>query len=203
MTFLPCDTLRTKAYRSACFKFCLFFALIALAGASFAQGLEGIVVEEYYVSDANDEANNMFGAPSEGSTTYRVYVDMAPGYKLSSITGYETNEIVFATTTSFFNSDVGGEFGENILPFTFLFGNTPLDSYLSFGSGRSGKIAVLKTDDPDGSIIVDNQNTPPDGIPITASDGLIDGTSTPPSTLNIDSEIGVFGTTGGSEFFYY
>jgi len=201
MTSLNCETLRTKAHRSACFKICLFFAFIALAGASFAQGLEGIIVEEYYVSDANDEANNMFGAPPAGSTTYRVYVDMAPGYKLQQITGFEPNPLAFTTSTSFFNSDVGGEFGEGILPFTFLFGNTPLDSYLSFGSGRSGKLAVLKTDDPDGSIIVDNLNTPPDGLPITTSDGLVDGTSTPPNTLNIDSEIGVFGTTGGSEFF--
>ena len=79
----------------------LFFA-----GNVFSQGLEGIVVEKYYIANAADVA----GAPSGASTAlttstvvYRVYVDMAANYKFNQLFGNSTNTMTVNTTTAFYN----------------------------------------------------------------------------------------------------
>ena len=56
--------------------------------AKAQNGLEDIIVEKYYISEANDtNANSVGGARPIGSTTYRVYVDMLPGYTFQAAYG--------------------------------------------------------------------------------------------------------------------
>ena len=54
-------------------------------------GLEGIVVEKFYISNAADSidaVNNGAVYPLYvGSTTYRVYANLLPGYKLVNLFG--------------------------------------------------------------------------------------------------------------------
>src|SRR5436190_1343744 len=99
----------------------LFFGIFTTLGLwAYAQnGLEGIVVEKYYVSDANDTtANGTGGVLPVGSITYRIYVDMLPGYKFQAAYGVDVaptnvvstgdHELRIETTTLFFNNEDRG-----------------------------------------------------------------------------------------------
>ena len=55
-------------------------SIFVLSGVSAFAQLERVYIEKYYVSDANDATDTTGGILPAGSTTYRVYVDMAyPG----------------------------------------------------------------------------------------------------------------------------
>ena len=59
--------------------------------ASAQNGLERVVVETYYISDANDTNANIDGGTLPiGSVTYRIYADMLPGYKFQAAYGVNT-----------------------------------------------------------------------------------------------------------------
>ncbi len=114
-------------------------------------GLDTIIVEKYYIADKNDAENTDGGILSEGSVTYRVYVDMKPGFKLKAVYGNSAHLMRIETSTSFFNNaDRGGLFAEDIDD-KYLTNNTNLiDSWLSMGPASKASFGVLKTDDEDG-----------------------------------------------------
>ncbi len=137
---------------------------------AFAQnGLEKIIVETYYVSNAADAAKAdadidqynadngtslQHGALPAGSVTYRFYADMLPGFKLLSIYADETKgqPLLFKTTTSFYNHPLGTESpvpGTNKIAIKNNL--LALDSYYSLGAVATGQYGILKTEDPDGS----------------------------------------------------
>ena len=59
-------------------KILIMLMLVAIGSFSFAQGLDNIIVEKYYVSNAND-ASGSAGALPVGSVTYRFFADLATG----------------------------------------------------------------------------------------------------------------------------
>ena len=68
-------------------KIILGLALIVSTLAARAQnGLESIVVEKYYVSNAADAAGST-GTLPVGSVTYRIWADMLPGYNFQALYG--------------------------------------------------------------------------------------------------------------------
>ncbi|MBK7944234.1 MAG: hypothetical protein IPJ85_02495 [Flavobacteriales bacterium] len=156
-------------------------------------GFEGIIVETYYVADADDAADTDGGPGLVASAkTYRVYVDMLPGYKLVSVGGFPNHPLAISTTTSFFNNDDRGEAWGRDIPAQHLNKNTvAIDSWLSFGPASTQHWGVLKSDDTDGSIVggPNNQsgllvnNAVAAGIPLTTSDGLV-SLGTPPGTIS-------------------
>jgi len=160
--------------------------LVLLSFACRAQnGLEGIVVEKYYVSDANDAAyatSQGYSLPI-GSVTWRIYVDMLPGYKFQAAYGNPTHTLLMNTTTSFFNDP---NFGAVTPAFSLTNdkkGTVMLDSWLSVGGTCSGYVGVLKSED-NGTVLTSNGNTdhllknadPLAGLPLTSQDGMIIGT---------------------------
>jgi len=80
--------------------------VLFLSANSFAQGLEGIVVEKYYQANAADVSNattnGAVTALTTSSVTYRVYVDLAAGWKLNNIWGNAPHPLSVSTTTGFF-----------------------------------------------------------------------------------------------------
>ena len=88
--------------------------LCALIGA-FAHatnGLKGIIVEKYYVTDANDStvsANAAGGVLPAGSITWRIYVDMLSGYKFKTAYGSSTHTLFINSTAPFFNDENYGD----------------------------------------------------------------------------------------------
>jgi hypothetical protein len=175
-------------------------------------GLEGIVVEKYYISDAADSmdaANNGAVYPlGVGSVTYRVYANLLPGYKVIQMFGNNAHTLNIATTTSFYNDP---NYGFKVYQGTSLNNTkkntTLIDSYVTIGGVANGLMGVLKTEDSDGTIgnlqnILANTD-PLIGLPITgtgAQDGLMPGTPTLPNVLGITSELDLFDQTAGNDF---
>lgn len=173
-------------------------------------GFEGIVVETYYVADADDAAD-ADGGPGlvEGAKTFRVYVDMLPGYKLVSVGGFTNHPMTISTTTSFFNNDDRGEAWGRDIPAQHLNKNTvAIDSWLSFGPASTQHWGVLKSEDPDGSIVGGPNNQSGllvndngiAGIPLTSADGLVSLGSAPGTINSVGNQPDCFDPGGSSSY---
>lgn len=123
-----------------------------------AQGLEGIVVERYYMTnqaDADNASNEGAVSPLVvGSTVYRVYVDMAAGYKFSTLYGNAAHNLTVNTTTNFYNDP---NYGVAVNPGSISQINIQrhtamIDSWFATGGVCVGKAGVMKNDDSDGSL---------------------------------------------------
>lgn len=83
----------------------LFFAFICLttsvATAQYevpdSTALEDVFVEIYYISDTLDVLDEDGGHLDTCSVTYRVYVDMKPGYEIQAVYGNENNLLQIET----------------------------------------------------------------------------------------------------------
>lgn len=193
----------------------ILFALLSnlfILPAFSQTGLEGIVVEKYYISDAADSidaANNGAVYPlGVGSVTYRVYANLLPGYKVIQMFENAAHTLNIATTTAFYNDP---NYGFKVYQGTSLNNTkkntTLIDSYITIGGVANGLMGVLKTEDTDGTIgnlqnILANTD-PLIGLPITgtgAEDGLMPGTPTLPNVLGITTELDLFDQTAGNDF---
>jgi hypothetical protein len=126
------------------------FALLSLS--SFAQdGLEGIIIERYYVSSKSDNAGALHsGDLPEGSVTYRIYVDLKPGFTFQAAYGSPGHPLILKSTQPFFNHIEAGTTHPNILPERTLSSNIALlDSWLSVGAAGENHMGVLKEYDSD------------------------------------------------------
>ncbi len=146
----------------------------ALAKAQ--QGLEGIFIEKYYISDKADEIGSN-EALHAGSVTYRIFVDMLPRYRFQAAYGVTGHPLKLSTSTYFFNNEEFGGFTANDIPNIRLTKSTVmLDSWVSVCAGSEANIAVLKSKDTTSAIVnVDGllQNSDPlCGISISSKDGL-------------------------------
>jgi hypothetical protein len=190
-----------------------FLSLSGFLTKTTAQvGLEGVVVEKFYISNAADSidaVNNGAVYPLYvGSTTYRVYANLLPGYKLVNLFGNVQHPLNIETSTAFYNDP---NFGFKVYQGTSLNNTkkntTLIDSYLSMGGVANGLMGVLKSEDTDGSIgnlqgILANTD-PLMGLPITganSADGLMPGTPNTPSVLGLSNELDIFDQTAGSLF---
>ncbi len=180
--------------------FCsLFLSTIYSNGQN---GLENIIVEKYYVSDENDTISNSYaGKLPVGSTTYRIYADMLPGYRFQAAYGSSNHELFIKTSTLFFNNEDRGNPIANVMPQRNLGKNTVmLDSWLSVGAAGEDYFGILKQDDDSLETVIHEktflQNNSFDGIPLTVNDGLKSGDNVPrPTFYNIDSAVAVFNNT--------
>lgn len=163
-----------------------------------SQGLENVIVEKYYISDANDATvNSTGGVLPVGSVTYRVYLDLLPDYIFQAAYGDGNHECRIETTTLFFNNEDRGAttptFSKN-----FCDDNTVmLDSWLSVGAACAANYGVRKIYDDGVATVVNNDgvltnNDPMIGIPLTVQDGFLAGTPQPVTEVGITTEIAVF-----------
>ncbi len=159
-------------------------------------GLEGIVIEAYYITDLNDSGSPEFPLPA-AAKTYRVFVDMAPNWGLQAIFGAtngstgEVDTLIIRSTQPFFNHEgLGSAFGYSISTNILDENTVLLDSWFSTGRSSNATQGVLKPDDTNGGApafpnvdgLLQNDD-PAAGIPISSSDGNIPGTSTASWTL--------------------
>jgi hypothetical protein len=181
--------------------------LIFISTFSYAQnGIEKIIVEEYYVANAADEAfaaTESIGpgnALPAGSVTYRIYVDMAPGYKLIQLFALQeykdpnlvkptlaAHPLKFRTSTSFYNNPNGDyipSFKKSGIKNNLL----ALDSWLTLGGVASGNAGSggnnfgirkekdngllnnVTSNNTDGILLNTDASV---GIPLTTQDGMI------------------------------
>ena len=166
-----------------------------------SQGLEKIIVEKYYIANENDTKFDYVGKLAKGSVTYRIYVDMLPGYTFQAAYGIEGHELSLNTSTYFFNNFLYGNSIANQIPKRNLDENTVmLDSWLSVGGASEGNLGVLKSED-NGYETVVNAETPKIlqnksrkmGIPLYKQDGLFEGSPKLATGFGIDSIVTMFG----------
>ena len=184
----------------------LFIGLLCSQFLMAQNGLENVIVEKYYVSEANDTLANKFaGDLPVGSTTYRIYLDLLPGYRFQAAYGSSTHDLRIETATKFYNNAEIGDIIANVIPYKALHKNTTmLDSWLSVGAGAEDCLGVLKQDDDSLSTIqhatfLKNKNKK-SGIPIIERDGLRQSVYVPrPTVFGIDKEVSIFksSTDGG------
>ena len=167
------------------------------------QGLEKVIVEKYYVSNEQDTIeNDNAGKLPVGSTTYRIYADLLPGYKFLAAYGSPEHTLRIATSTTFFNNEDHGAIIANVIPYRTLKKNTVmLDSWLSVGAAGEDCYGILKSDDDSTETVkhekkfLSNQ-AKSFGIPLTSRDGLVQSDNVPrPFFFHMDSAAKVFSAT--------
>ena len=179
---------------------CLLHLCILLNSSILFSQIENVIVEKYYVSDANDFTDTTGGILPIGSTTYRIYIDLAPGSILKKIYGKTNHPFEIKSTEVFFNNIPDGKsFGERITLSSLYENTVALDSWLTLGQvpRKQGKTyyGILKDQDDDGSFIGGEYNNdggsalsptgllvnndPTCGIPLTVADGIDTMTVTP------------------------
>jgi len=154
--------------------------------------VENVIVEKYYISDANDATDMTGGGLQTRSITYRIYIDLAKGNRLTKIYGDANHALRFTSTEIFFNNMEDGQtFGKEFSKVRLGENTVALDSWLTLGQATKTAaktyFGVLKTEDTDGSFIggANNDggsaeipggllinNDPDAGIPLTEADGL-------------------------------
>lgn len=196
-------------------KYLLGLVLAMTSAGVFAQGLQGIVVEKYYSTDAADAANAAAnGAVTPlpaGSTVYRVYVDMAAGYKFSQLFGNGAHNLVVTSTAPFYNDP---SYGVAINPGTISTVNirkntAMIDSWFSTGGAAATKAGVLKSEDTDGTLgnqqgILANNAGGCFGLPINGAsgqDGMVASSASTyvaPNALGLGTAVDVLDQTSGN-----
>jgi hypothetical protein len=175
-----------------------FLSTFIICKSQTTGGLEKILVETYYISDANDATQNSVGGILPvGSKTYRIYVDMKPGYKFQAAYGIPGHELRIATTTLFFNNEDRGDITPNFTKNQARNNTVMLDSWLSVGAACEGQFGVLKSQDDNilTNVNLDGvlqNNNPEAGIPITQRDGYLPGNPTGVTLVGLDVPAAVF-----------
>jgi hypothetical protein len=172
----------------------IFILALFIAASVHAQdAIKKVIVETYYVSDANDATDTIGGFLEQSSKTYRVFIQLQKGCKLTAIYGDANHALKFSSTANFFNNlDRGKTFGKDIVKSNLSNNTVALDSWLTLGQTSTTKNAttyfgVLKSSDTDGSFIggMNNDggsagisggllvnNDPLAGVPLTDADGM-------------------------------
>ncbi len=168
--------------------------LLSLFGRS--QGLQKLIIEKYYVSNAADSVGSI-GLLPKGSVTWRFFVKMAPGYKFQEAFGSPTHTLSISTTTSFFNNEDRGSTSPNSISVANTIKNSVMiDSWFSVGATATGKMGVPKPQDTDGSLLLSTgilQNTDASaGTPIKTEDGMVTGSPQSVTFVGFDPTAGVF-----------
>ncbi len=197
-------------------------ALLAIPVCASAQyqlpdstALEGIIVETYYISDTLDVTDEDGGFLDTCSVTYRIYVDMKPGYELQAVYGNQNNLLQLQTSTVFFNNEDRGEETGDVIGANFLQDNTvALDSWVTMGAASDEHWGILKSEDEDGSVIgATNNDGGSEGIEggllvndnelmvelLTQNDGLLEGTV--PTVTAVGLDLSVFGDENSGSLF--
>ena len=205
----------TNFTRMRTFTYIIAAVMMMVSSGLYAQGLEGIVVEKYYSSNAADAADaTAQGAIvplTAGSVTYRVYVDMAAGYKFSQVYGSAAHNLIVSSSANFYNdANWGVSLDPGTISTTNIRKNTGMiDSYFTCGGTAVGKVGVPKIEDVDGSLgnaqsILANNPGSCFGSPINGSgakDGFATataGTYLAPNSLGLGSSLDVLDQTAGN-----
>ncbi len=136
----------------------------SLAKDHFA-GLEGIIVEPYYIHSGHACNEDTLQSLTPGFVTYRVFVDMAPGYRLQAIFGIERHPLIIKTTTTFYNHIThGSKAGIDIADDDLNKCNVAFDTWMTLGAASKKNMGVLREEDTDGSVLLYDALEKQDGM---------------------------------------
>ena len=166
------------------------------SGAIVAQGLQGVIVENYHTTTQADAdyyngLGNGSGTMTAGLNTYRVFIDMAPGYRLNTVFGSAGNPLDITSTTVFWNDDgYGAQFPAQT---SRLDDGAAFDTWITIGrASRSGgaagctsnleQLGVPKASDPNGNLTMCDLWS---GFGPADNDGHVPGASADPTLVGI------------------
>jgi hypothetical protein len=110
--------------------------------------LENVMVEKYHVADSTDYKDTTGGALPKGSVTYRIFIDMKPGYTLQMVYGDKNHPLTLETSTTFYNDRIcTAETGFNIDIKKIQFGSVAFDSWITMGAAAHGYTGVPLSED--------------------------------------------------------
>lgn len=168
----------------------LLFALIT--SVSFSQGLENVFVETFYSATSEDTLSELYTFPlKSSSTTYRVYLDLKPGYSLQAVYGSPEHPLKIKTSTYFFNHSEHGDVIPNVIPYRTLSKNTVmLDSWLSVGAAGEDSYGVMLDDDDTTETVKHKNFLVSNKSLLNHKDGLkVAGKVPRPTFFNIDKAV--------------
>ncbi len=162
--------------------------------------LENVIVEKYYVYNPDDHSDSTFIALPEGSVTYRIFIDMLPGYSLQTVYGIENHELFFKTTTTFFNDEeTFASTGFNIDAKKLHVGTVALDSWITMGAASRVHTGILRSEDDSVFSFIINRDS------LKTIDGLTKGVLPNFKIFNLDlsffktnSSLNYFSTNDGA-----
>ncbi len=162
-------------------------------------GLDTVIVEKYYISNAADSIVSVGILPVH-SVTYRIYVGMKQGYKFQMAYGNSVHPLYINTTTAFFNNEDYGSTTPGFSINNAKKNTVMLDSWLSAGAACNGYFGILKSKDNGVGTVVNSDgilhnNDTAAGIPLTVQDGLIAGSPGSCTLVGIDSNVSVLDAT--------
>jgi len=153
----------------------LFQFFLALLFLDPAQGqhvnphfnaLEGVIIETYYIHNTTECQTDKKTDSISGYATYRVYIDLKPGYRLQAIYGIDNQPLEIVTDGLFYNNvPFGSKAGIDIHVNDLSKCNVAFDTWMTLGFASENHLGVLKSEDTDGSIL------PYEGL--SSSDGLM------------------------------
>lgn len=172
----------------------LLFSLLFVTGAltTAKAQIKKVAVETYYIADANDATDTTGGrSVASGEKTYRVFITLNAGYKLTKIYGDANHTLKISSTDVFYNNidRPAAVFGYQVNKSWFQ--DNPmlaLDSWMTIGYATKSSAGVLKINDTDGSLLsgtnnnggtaliaggILNNNDPATGIALSTADGLM------------------------------
>lgn len=126
-------------------KFYYLFILALLPWYAYSQpGLQGIVVEPYYVTTKEDRnAFNSGGILEEGSVTYRIFVDLEPGYRFQAAFGSPDHPLEINSSSYFYNHNHSGNTHPNVIPERDLARDIVLlDSWVTAGAATENHVGI-------------------------------------------------------------
>ena len=190
-------------------KIILSLSLGFLGTFTYAQGLDSIIVEKYYVANAADAAGSV-GTLPVGSVTYRVFADLKPGYLFQALFGTANtvvsppvpiHTLLINTSTTFFNNEDRGKTSPEGIDTKYLKTNTvALDSWFSVGGTAIGQMGILKSEDNGAANLISantllKNNAISMGIPLTTQDGMVAGSPVSVTFVGLTTELNVFDGT--------
>lgn len=124
----------------------LLCAVLFVASPVRAQveGLDSVWVELYHTQLTGKDT----------LMTYRIYVDLQPGYTMQMVYGTERQQLEIGTSTTFYNDPAHSvRFADQLPAVVLNDGTVALDSWLTVGAASKGHVAVPKHLDTDGSVL--------------------------------------------------
>lgn len=120
------------------------FFITAVICAQGQGGLEGIYVERFYKFSKHANADTLHdGYLAKGSITYRIYVDLKPGYTFQAAYGAPGHPLYFQTDRKFYNHREHGNACPAFIPEQTLSKSlVALDSWLTAGWAAENHLAI-------------------------------------------------------------
>lgn len=143
--------------------------------------LENVIVEKYYEFTENEYSDTIADTYPKSATTYRIFIDMKPGYLLQAVYGTQMHELFIKTSTIFYNDQACfAETGFNIDAKKLNTGAVALDSWITLGAASRLHTGILRSDDDSLYSYVRNRKS------LSKVDGLTKGVLPNFQVFNID-----------------